>query len=394
MPWGADDARWRGPARSPQDGRCSAMRCPMCHDPLAAMPLEDGATADTCARCRVAFLSSEALRSPTDAEPLAGGGGLPEGGEGWSCPACEVVLMEPSRLRGVAVSRCPYCAGVIARLGDLPALLATAPRPRRGHARMPAPASPPRPTLRGWIELGALPLALGGAWVLQGSGLARLVLGGARIPLHELGHALMGWLCGYSAVPIPFGMTYRSAERSWGAWALVAAGLGALGWRLWRRRSTALAALCGVALAAQTGCTWATTRATRELLFTFGGSAGELVLSAALLGMFHLALPARWRWDRARWIALLVAAFILVEQTLRWRGARLDHGLIPWGSVMGADGDMQRLMRDHGWAPSRIASRYTLVAHLSLALTAASWLAALARRLSGRGDDEAIDDVD
>ena len=107
---------------------------------------------------------------------------------------------------------------------------------------------------------------------------------------------------------------------------------------------------------------------------------------AALLALFHARLPERLRWDQARWIALVIGAFILVDKTLDWRAARLDHDLIPWGSVMGSDGDMQRLERDHLWTPSRIAARYALLAHLCVALALAAWTASLGGAWRRRSD--------
>lgn len=220
----------------------------------------------------------------------------------------------------------------------------------------------------------AMPAAMAFAALTHASQAARVFLGGARIPLHELGHAVLAWLCGYSAVPIPFGVTLRSAERSFVVWAVVAGALGYGLFRLLRARALGWAAFAGGLLLAQTICTWATREHTRELLITFGGSAGELVLPALLLVLFHQTLPHRLRWDLARWIALVIAAFILVQQTLTWRAARMDHDLIPWGSVMGEDGDMQRLEGDHGWGPSVIIARYVRTAHLSLALAFGAWL--------------------
>lgn len=371
--------------------------CPACDGHLAPLSLGDGTAVITCAACGGAFFPKGALARALDARDDLRIAPLDDAPTGGPCPACATVLMQrmPFALgHALTVDRCPYCEGVFAKLRDLPAMRRIPEARRPPPPRAPA-AAPVDPDVPDFASLSlrqsalALPSALGVAWLLRASGVAGLVLGGARIPLHELGHALAAWFCGFSAVPIPFGMTWLGDARAVSVWLLLAVGLGAAGWRLFRAGERAWAGLFAALLALQQVATWATADSTRRLLITFGGSAGELLLSAALIALFHARLPARLRWDQARWIALFVGAFILVNQTALWREARLNHELIPWGSVMGEDGDMQRLERDHGWAPSRIAMRYAALAHASCALAAAAWLASLAaawrRGVTARG---------
>lgn len=371
--------------------------CPVCDGRLAPLSLGDGTEVLTCAGCGGAFFPRGALARALDARAdlrIAPPDDAPTGGP---CPACASVLMQqmPFALgHALTVERCPYCEGIFARLSDL-AAMRRIPEARRPPPLGAAPAVTVDPDVPEFAFLSvpqtalALPVALGVAWLLRASGVAGMVLGGARIPLHELGHALAAWFCGFSAVPIPFGMTWLGDARAVSMWLLLAVSLGAAAWRLYRAEERAWAGLFAALLVLQQFTTWATSDSTRRLLITFGGSAGELLLSATLIALFHARMPARLRWDQARWIALFVGAFILLNQTLLWRGARLDHELIPWGSVMGEDGDMQRLERDHGWAPSRIALRYAAFAHASGALAAAAWVASLGaawrRRVTARG---------
>jgi Zn-finger nucleic acid-binding protein len=371
--------------------------CPVCDGRLAPLSLGDGTEVITCASCGGAFFPKGALARALDAREdlrITPPDDAPTGG---ACPACASVLLQrvPFALgHALTIERCPYCEGVFAKLSDLPAMRripeARRPPPRGAPAAVTVdPDAPDFASLSLPQSAFALPVALAVAWLLRASGVAGLVLGGARIPLHELGHALAAWFCGFSALPIPFGMTWLGDARAVSVWLLLAVGLGAAVWRLFRAGERAWAGLFAALLVLQQFATWATTDSTRRLLITFGGSAGELLLSATLVALFHARLPARLRWDQARWIALFVGAFILVNQTLLWREARLNHELIPWGSVMGEDGDMQRLERDHGWAPSRIAMRYAAFAHASCALAATAWITSLGaswrRRVAARG---------
>ncbi|MEZ4390528.1 MAG: zf-TFIIB domain-containing protein [Polyangiales bacterium] len=364
--------------------------CPACDGRLAPMTLGDGTTVETCPSCDGAFFARGALAKTLGAErdlrdPDAEG----EPSE-LACPACESVLMERVRVApdaALTVSRCPYCEGVFARLQDLPAMraLAPAPRPRARAPQEPEALAPSRddddevtPRLSLRQSALALPLAALVAWALRASMFAKIVLGGARIPLHELGHATAAWLSGFNAVPVPFGVTWISRERSLAMVALLAAGLGAAIWRLARARAFAWAALFAALLGTQAVMTGVISAPARQLAITFAGSGGELVYAALLVALFHARLPARLRWDQARWIALAIGAFILLDKTLDWRAARYDDDLIPWSSVMGQDGDMQRLERDHGWTPWIISTRYALLAHACCAAAVASWLASVA----------------
>lgn len=364
------------------------------------MPLGDGTAVETCATCDGAFFAKgdlaravgtrEDLRAaPPDDAPAER-----------PCPACETVLLQRipyARGFAITVERCPYCEGIFTHLPDLAQMRAIpAPRAPKPHSP-PAPAAQPPeervvfdPDLPPFTPLSprqaalSLPIAVALSFAIHTSTFAKVVVGGARVPLHELGHATMAWLSGYSAVPVPFGVTLRSAERSAGVYAVIAVGIIAATWRLARARAFGWAALFAGLLVVQALCTWATTAHTRELLITFGGCAGELVYPAALVALFHLSLPHRLRWDMARWIALAIGAFILVDKTLDWRAARLDHDLIPWGSVMGEDGDMQRLERDHGWEPAVIAARYIRASYASWAIALAGWAAGFLRAWRAR----------
>lgn len=360
------------------------------------MRLDDGSESLTCAPCRSAFFARGALaqtlcaRSDLREEPTA------SGPTEVACPACESVLMERVRFAPsseLSVARCPYCEGIFARLDDLPAMRAVPERPPRAATPLET-TRPDEPTLRETDadptalslrqSVIALPAAIALAAALRGSGLARVVLGGARIPLHELGHASAAWLCGYNAVPVPFGVTWISSHRSIAMMALVAAGLVLGAWRLLLARRGAWAALFGGLLVAQFICVAALTDSTRQLAITLAGSGGELVYAALLIALFHARLPERLRWDQARWIALAVGAFILVDKTLDWRAARYDDDLVPWSSVMGSDGDMQRLERDHGWTPWTISTRYTLIAYACCTSAAVAWAVTIGRSLHER----------
>lgn len=368
-------------------------RCPHCQGSLQPRALPHGESVATCAPCGGAFFPrgalARALGAETDLRADPPAHALDEG----PCPDCGAVLMKRvpfAPLLPLTVLRCPYCEGVFAQLRDLPAMRASssARRPAAPAAPVAIAVDPDRP---GFTPLSlrqtllAMPVAFALAALLRGSTLAKIVLGGVRIPLHELGHASVAWLSGYSALPVPFGVTWISRERSVLTGLVIAAGIAAAATRLARAGAWAWAALVGALLLPQAALSLVARDATRQMLITFAGSGAELVFAALLVALFHARLPDRARWEHARWIALAVGAFVLVDKTLDWRAARFDDDLIPWASVMGDDGDMQRLTRDHGWSTGALARRYAALAHACCALTLAAWTASAARAWRDRG---------
>ncbi len=223
----------------------------------------------------------------------------------------------------------------------------------------------PGPVVELAVMLGLFVLAWGLGSTRFGEALAFL----PRIQFHELGHAMVAWSTGRSALPLPFGLTSWSLERSW---LLVAMELLFASLLLTHgvRVRSAPAIAVAVAMASVLTMGLATPLDASEEWLVAGGMVGEALLPALALLAFHLPLPARFRWDFWRW---LLALFALVALASVVRGGwQIEAGEqpVPFGSFVGQsmDGDLDRLVNDHGWAASSLRPLFGRLATLALVL--------------------------
>ena len=185
---------------------------------------------------------------------------------------------------------------------------------------------------------------------------------GVTIWLHECGHATVAWLCGYRALPLPFGWTSIGNERSHFVYFGILTLLGLLFWSGLNEKRRWPMVLAGALAILQFYLTWIISEHTTFLLFSFGGIGGEFYLSALLIVSFFFPLPDYWRWDFYRYPATLAAGFTFIGSSLRWQ--QIDKGLeeIPWGTMFGgagdAGGDMNQLTEVYGWSDQQIIDTY------------------------------------
>src|SRR6267142_1071937 len=140
------------------------------------------------------------------------------------------------------------------------------------------------PVLEWKLCVAAIPAALALAIVfhLLTPGLQRIFFG---MPVHELGHAVTAWLCGYFAIPTLW-KTIIPESRGFLAPILLAGALGYPMYKAWRAEKLGYVVLIGAALMVQSFCTFAISESTAEMLFTFGGDGMGMVLAALLMASF------------------------------------------------------------------------------------------------------------
>jgi hypothetical protein len=183
-----------------------------------------------------------------------------------------------------------------------------------------------------------------------------------HIWIHEFGHATVAWLAGHQATPLPLGWTNVGEERSLIVYGCFLALLGLLGWTGWRERKRGIIVWAAAVAVLQFYMTWMLSRDTFELWLAFGGVGGEFYLSVLLMVGFYFPLPERWRWDFWRYPVLLIAASTFVNSFGMWRQIRQGESAIPWGTLLGgegdAGGDMDQLSA-YGWSDLQIIQTYT-----------------------------------
>ncbi|MEM6450458.1 MAG: hypothetical protein AAF703_09105 [Cyanobacteria bacterium P01_D01_bin.105] len=205
----------------------------------------------------------------------------------------------------------------------------------------------------------------------------RLLLFGIVIWIHEFGHATVAWLCGYRAIPLPFGWTNTSLEKSLFVYCGVLTLLGLLFWTGQKEQRKWPMVLAAILAAVQFLGTWVISDNTYDLLLSFGGVGGEFYLSTLLIVSFYFPLPAQWRWDFYRYPAVLGAGFVFLGSAWRWQ--KIESGLqaIPWGTLLGGSGDMggdmNRLV-GHGWSDQQIINTYNGLGGLCVVVIASVYL--------------------
>jgi hypothetical protein len=195
--------------------------------------------------------------------------------------------------------------------------------------------------------------------------------------VHELGHAVTAWLCGFLAFPGPW-LTPMSATRSlvfsWIlAAALVSAAYARRPWRWFWVSLLALQVFCTVLLPLPRA---------RELVI-FMGDGGCLILGTALMMTMHAPPESAIRKGSLRWGFLAIGAAAFADVFSLWWGARKDPDLIPFGMNEGAGlSDPSVLSETYGWSAATLVHRYVGLGVVCLVVI----LAASALTLRGADD--------
>ena len=226
-----------------------------------------------------------------------------------------------------------------------------------------------------WQQRLAWPLTILLAWFVHflpgGAFVQRLTMG---MMVHELGHAVTAWTCGFVAIPMPW-VTWIRDERSWGWTILLSVVLGGGGgWLIRQGWLTQGGALLGV-LAVHWLGSLILPLETAQALITFGGDGAGLLLAAVLVTQFSLG--PRWPWTRGglRWGWLVIGCVAWIDLSAAWWAALSDPTAIPYGMIHGVGlSDASKLTERHGWLQSALVHRYVAVSLTAFGIMAASWV--------------------
>ena len=213
----------------------------------------------------------------------------------------------------------------------------------------------------------ALPAALLVGLLAHALGFSVLVWATLEMWFHELGHAMVAWLGGFIAVPLPFFTTVPRDDRSVVVILIVLGMIGAIAYETAKRRLWALVAFAGALAVVQVLLTFVLNPAQSTQWWIFAGQGGAIVLPTLVMLAFYQRIG--WRWDFWRYPATLLAAVGLVHAMFVWVGVARGTGLIPHGSAVGqeSEGDMERLVRTYGWTKESLAQTYLFLGSACLA---------------------------
>jgi hypothetical protein len=212
------------------------------------------------------------------------------------------------------------------------------------------------------LRLFAVPIALLVAALFVQSGFGHFVLRTfLSMWIHELGHAVAAWLCGFPAAPGPW-KTLVSEARSLPFALLVVAALAALAFRAWRAERPVWFPVLGALLLLQLYCTLVLRLPDARTLVTFCGDAGCMVLGTLLMCTFYAPKESALRVGWLRWGFLVIGAAALVDPGHTWWVARGNVDVIPFGEQEGVGlSDPSRLTEWSGWSVTQLIHRYGVV---------------------------------
>ena len=218
-----------------------------------------------------------------------------------------------------------------------------------------------------YVSAFVFPVLMALGMLMNAWSLVNSLLFGIKIWFHEFGHAIIAWLAGRRAIPLPIGWTNVDLERSLFVYFGVLILLGLLFWVGRREGKRWPMVLAGVLAVIQFWLTWLLPAYQFETLLSFGGIGGELYLCTLLIVSFFFPLPDYFRWDFYRYPVVLGAAFTFWGQFGLWQQINRGRASIPWGSLWGgeASGDMNNLSYA-GWSDQQIINTYTTLSHLCL----------------------------
>jgi hypothetical protein len=242
------------------------------------------------------------------------------------------------------------------------------------------------PALELKLRTWAVPLALGVAWLLVKTGPGHMLLRiFCSMWVHELGHALTAWLCGFLAVPGPW-LTLTGSNRSIAFAVLLSSALIFATVRWWLAGRRGLAGCAAVLLAVQLGLTLLLRPESARALIVFGGDGGCLVLGALLMASVYAPAEGMIRRGWLRWGFLAIGAAAFADVFEQWWAARTDPDRIPFGMNEGVGPSDPSVLSDtYGWSATLLVQRYVLLGCVCLLALVCLYAAgrAQARRQSG-----------
>jgi len=178
------------------------------------------------------------------------------------------------------------------------------------------------------------------------------------MPVHELGHAITAWLCGYFAIPTLW-KTLVPDERGFVAPLILAGGMAYLMYRASQAEKPALVGLGAGVLVLQAIGTLGIKFKTTQMLIVFGGDGMGMIIATALMATFFFGKDTQLYRGSLRWGFLAIGAAAFVDIFSVWNAARRDYGAIPFGEQEGTGlSDATKLVDDFGWTADQLIHRH------------------------------------
>jgi hypothetical protein len=210
------------------------------------------------------------------------------------------------------------------------------------------PSIPVRdPAFEKTLCIYALPSMLAIAFLVQVSG---FMSGMQRIffamPVHELGHAVTGWLCGFNSIPTLW-KTITPENRGYLATLFLLAGVVALvRYAIKKKQPVWLAAVMFILLLQGYG-TLIITPSKADMYITIGGDAMGMVLATILMALFYVGKDTQLYLGSLRWGFLGIGAAAFINIYAPWWKKNITE--IGYGLTGGIPTDSWKMINIHLW---------------------------------------------
>lgn len=229
------------------------------------------------------------------------------------------------------------------------------------------------------VNVWSLPLGLIGAFLLQKFWVFHyLVFLFCVIPVHEMGHAFAAWMNGRFALPIgaivpTAGMTIIGYSYNFLITLIFFGVFGYLAFKAYQQKLYFWTAVsCGLILASIGMMTSLKTDQVGPFI-SYGGIAGEFLISMVLIISFYQPTFKMLRWDFFRYPFFVMGCMAFVNACSMWLRIQSKLESLPFGTAVSADGagdsngDMNRLVQA-GWSESLIISKYLSLGKIAFTL--------------------------
>jgi hypothetical protein len=208
----------------------------------------------------------------------------------------------------------------------------------------------------------ALPIALAIAFLISRSGLRGIARTFLTMWVHEIGHAVTAWLCGFGAFPGPWLTPISDGRIALVTVALLAV-LGYAGFRAWRVGSRATVAGLGAVLLVQLLLTLGPRAHAAYGLILFMGDGGCFLLGALMMATIYVPPGSALHRGWLRWGFLVIGAIAFTDAFRTWWDAGHTAEGVVFGENVGVgDSDPTRLAFDYGWSEAKLVARYMSLA--------------------------------
>ena len=193
--------------------------------------------------------------------------------------------------------------------------------------------------------------------------------------LHESGHAITAWLCGYTAFPTAW-ITIISDERARWISIVLGAVLATGGYFAFRLERWFWVVICAVVLVLVIAGNLQTDFHSR-MLFTFWGDGGAFVLSTILMMSFYARPESAVTRNQVRWGLLLIGAIAFWSVYSRWSGGFENIANFLEDTDERGPSDVMQLTTMYGWSIYTLVHRYWQLGHACMVALGAAYAAGI-----------------